>query len=134
MSNQNFDEIALQSRSMAYDGKDYEEIIKNIPINQLNPDEQKSMRSLVNDFIVQYNLSEQVKYRYKTQIMLGGVALLLGIFILLFAQARGESALGLGLAVSLIGLYVIKKGYNKYKEPLDFQHIAPEKDSKFRKY
>ncbi len=134
MSNQNYEEIALQSRRMAYDGKDYEEILKVIPIHHLNAKDQKSMRSLVNDFIVQYNLTEQVKYRYKTQIMLGGVALLLGIFILLFAQARGESALGLGLAVALIGLYVIKKGYTKLKEPLDFQHIAPEKDSKFRKY
>lgn len=134
MSNPNFDKLAVKSRKMAYDGKDYEEIIKSLPVNQLAPNDQKSLRSLVNDFIVQYNLTEQVKYRYKTQIMLGAVALLLGIFILLFAQARGESALGMGLAVALIGLYVIKKGYSKYKEPLDFQHIAPEKDSKFRKY
>lgn len=134
MSNLNFDELAVKSRRMAYDGKDYEEILKALPINQLGPVDQKSLRSLINDFIVQYNLTEQVKYRYKTQIMLGVVALLLGIFILLFARARGESALGLGIAVSLIGLYVIKKGYTKYKEPLDYQHIAPEKDSKFRKY
>jgi len=134
MPNQNLDELAVKSRSMAYDGKDYEEILKALPINQLTSTDQKSLRSLINDFIVQYNLTEQVKYRYKTQIMLGAVALVLGIFIVLFAQARGESALGLGLAVALIGLYVIKKGYTKYKEPLDFQHIAPEKDSKFRKY
>lgn len=134
MSSSNFDELAKKSRKMAYEGKDYEEIINSLPISQLTQEDQKSLRSIVNDFIVQYNLTEQVKYRYKTQIMLGGVALLLGIFILLFARARGESALGLGLAVSLIGLYVIKKGYTKYKEPLDFQHIAPEKDSKFRKY
>jgi len=134
MSNLNFDELALKSRRMAYDGKDYEEILKALPINQLTPIDQKSLRSLINDFIVQYNLTEQVKYRYKTQIMLGAVALFLGIFILLFAQARGESAIGLGLAVALIGLYVIRKGYTKYKEPIDFQHIVPEKDSKFRRY
>jgi len=134
MPNPNFDDLASKSRKMAYDGKEYEEIIKDLPIDQLSSPEQKSLRSLINDFIVQYTLVEQVKTRYKTQIMLGVVALFLGIFIILFAKAKGESALGMGLAVSLIGAYVIKKGYTKYKEPLEFQHIAPEKDSKFRRY
>lgn len=134
MPSSNFDELAIKSRRMAYEGKEYEAIIKTLPLEQLSPTDQKSLRSLINDFIVQYNLSEQVKYRYKTQIMLGAVAFFLGGFIILFARAKGESALGLGLAIGLIGLYVIKKGYTKYNEPLNYQHIAPEKDSKFRKY
>lgn len=134
MPNPTFDELALKSRSMAYDGKEYEEIIKALPIDQLTAADQKSMRSLINDFIVQYNLIEQVKYRYKVQIMLGVVATIMGIFIILFAQSKGESALGLGLAVGLIGIYVIKKGYTKFKEPLNYQQIAPEKESKFHRY
>lgn len=134
MPNSSFDELALESRRMAYEGKDYEEIIEALPINQLLASDQKSMRSLINDFIVQYNLSEQVKYQYKIQIMLGAVALLMGIFIILFAQSKGESALSIGLAVGLIGLYIIKKGYSKYKEPLNYQHISPEKESKFHRY
>ena len=134
MSSPNFDELAIKSRRLAYEGKEYEEIIKVLPVDQLTASDQKSIRSLINDFIVQHNLSEQVKYRYKVQIMLGVVATVMGIFIILFAQSKGESALGLGLAVTLIGIYVIKKGYTKYKEPLNYQHIAPEKESKFHRY
>jgi len=134
MSNSNFDNLALKSREMAYAGKEYEEIIKTLPISELTISDQKAMRSLINDFIVQYNLTEQVKNKYRTQIMLGIVAVVLGIFIILFARAKGESALGFGLAVGLIGLYTIKKGYTKFKEPLNYQHISPEKESKFHRY
>ncbi len=134
MSNPNFDNLALKSREMAYAGKEYEEIIKTLPISELTISDQKAMRSLINDFIVQYNLTEQVKNKYRTQIMLGIVAVVLGIFIILFARAKGESALGFGLAVGLIGLYTIKKGYTKFKEPLNYQHISPEKESKFHRY
>ena len=134
MPNPDFDNLAIKSREMAYGGKEYEEIIKALPINQLTISDQKAMRSLINDFIVQYNLRAQVKNKYRTQIMLGLVAFILGIFIILFARAKGESALGFGLAIGLIGLYIVKKGYTKYKEPLHYQHISPEKESKFHRY
>lgn len=129
-----FDEIAIKCRQLAYEGKDYEAIIQGVPYKSLSESQQKELRSLVNDFIVQYNLSEQVKYKYTTQMMLGAVALLLGIFILLFTYFRQESGYGIGLAACLIGLYVIKKGYDQYKQPIDYQHIAPEKESKFHRY
>jgi len=129
-----FDDIARTCRQLAYEGKDYEEILEKIPYHSLSKNQQKELRSLINDFIVQYNLAEQVKGKYTTQMMLGGVALLLGIFILLFTYFRQESSYAIGLAACLIGLYVIKKGYDQYKQPIKFQHIAPEKDSKFRRY
>jgi len=69
-----------------------------------------------------------------TQIMLGGVASVLGIALLLFTYLRQEASYGIGLAVILCGLYIIKKGYDQYKQPIDFQHIAPKKDSKFHRY
>ena len=129
-----FDEIAKKCRQLAYEGKDYEAIIAAIPYQSFSKNQQKEIRSLINDFIVQYTLAEQVKSKYITQIMLGGVALLLGIFILLFTYFRQESSYTIGLAACLIGLYVIKKGYDEYKKPIDFQDIAPEKDSKFHRY
>lgn len=129
-----FDDIARKCRQLAYKGKDYEGIIEQIPYHTLPKNQQKELRSLINDFIVQYNLSEQVKSKYTTQMMLGGVALLLGLFILLFTYFRQESSYGIGLAASLIGLYVIKKGYDQYKQPIDFQQVAPEKESKFHRY
>ncbi len=129
-----FDKIVKKCRQLAYEGKDYEAIIAAIPYTSFPPSQQKEIRSLIDDFIVQYTLAEQVKSKYTTQIMLGGVALLLGIFILLFTYFRQESSYGIGLAACLIGLYVIKKGYDQYKQPIDFQDIAPEKDSKFRRY
>jgi len=130
----NFDELAIKCRQLAYEGEDYEAIIKAIPYEALSKIQQKELRSLINDFIVQYNLAEQVKYKYTTQMMLGGIALLLGIFILLFTYFRQESGYGIGLAASLIGLYVIKKGYDQYKQPIDYQDIAPKKESKFHRY
>lgn len=129
-----FDDLAIKSKQLAYQGKDFEEILQQIPITHLSPSEQKELRSLIDDFIVQYTLAKQVKYQYTTQIMLGVVALLVGIFILIFTFFRKESGYGIGFAACLIGLYIIKKGYDKYKQPLGFQHIAPEKDSKFRRY
>lgn len=129
-----FDEIAKKCRILAYQGKDYEAIIKSIPYSTFSSAQQKELRSLINDFIVQYTLAEQIRSKYVTQIMLGGVAFILGTFIVLFTYFRQESSYSIGLAVSLIGLYIIKKGFTKYKQPIDFQHIAPEKDSKFRKY
>lgn len=129
-----FDEIASVCRQLAYKGKDYETVIEKIPYNSLSQSQQKELRSLINDFIVQYHLSEQIKNKYITQMMLGGVALLLGLFILLFTYFRQESNYGIGLAACLIGLYVIKKGYDQYQKPIGFQHIAPEKESKFHRY
>ncbi len=130
----NFDEVAKKCRLLAYKGKDYEAIIQAIPYSTFSNKQQKELRSLINDFIVQYTLAEQVKSKYTTQMMLGGVALLLGLFILLFTYFRQESNYSIGLIACLIGLYVIKKGYDQYKQPIDFRHIAPEKDSKFRIY
>ena len=129
-----FDATARKCRQLAYEGKDYEEIMEQIPYHSFSKNQQKELRALINDFIVQYNLSEQVKSKYTTQMMLGGVALLLGLFILLFTYFRQESSYSIGLAASLIGLYVIKKGYDQYKQPIDFQDIAPEKESKFHRY
>ena len=129
-----FDDLAKKCKKLAYEGKDFEEITQQIQLTTLSKSEQKELRSLIDDFIVQYNLASQVKYRYTTQIMLGGIALLLGVFILIFTYFRRESGYGIGFAACLIGLYVIKKGYDQYKQPIDFQHIAPEKDSKFHRY
>jgi len=129
-----FDDLAKKCKKLAYEGKDFEEITQAISLSSLSKSEQKELRSLIDDFIVQYNLAGQVKYSYTTQIMLGVVALLLGIFILIFTYFRKESGYGIGFAACLIGVYVIKKGYSLYKQPVDFQHIAPEKDSKFRRY
>ncbi|GEM_PF-2239146 len=129
-----FDKIAIKCRQLAYEGKDYEAIIKEVSYDALSQNQQKELRSLINDFIVQYDLAEQTKGKYITQMMLGGVALLLGIFILLFTYFRKESSYGIGLAACLIGLYVIKKGYDQYKQPIDYHHIAPEKESKFHRY
>lgn len=129
-----FDDLAIKCKKLAYEGKDYEEITQAISLTNLSKSEQKELRSLIDDFIVQYNLASQVKYRYTTQIMLGAVALLLGIFILIFTYFRKESGYGIGFAACLIGLYIIKKGYNLYNQPIDFQNVAPKKDSKFHRY
>ncbi len=129
-----FDDLAKKCKRLAYEGKDYEEITQQISLTQLSKSEQKELRSLIDDFIVQYNLADQIKYQYTTQIILGTVALLLGIFILIFTYFKKETGYGIGFAACLIGLYVIKKGYVQYKQPIDFQDIAPKKDSKFHRY
>lgn len=129
-----FNTTATKCRQLAYEGEDYEAIIEKVPINSFSQNQQRELRSLINDFIVQYDLAEQTKGKYTTQMMLGGVALLLGVFILLFTYFRKESSYGIGLAACLIGLYVIKKGYDQYKQPIDYHHIAPEKESKFHRY
>lgn len=129
-----FDDLAKQCKKLAYEGKDFEEITQQVSLTALSKSEQQKLRSLIDDFIVQYNLASQVKYRHTVQIMLGAIALLLGIFILIFTYFRRESGYGIGFAACLVGLYVIKKGYDQYKQPVDFQHIAPEKDSKFHRY
>ena len=59
----NFDEIAIKCRQLADEGEEYEAIMKVIPYNSLSETQQKELRSLVDDFIVQYNLAEQVKYK-----------------------------------------------------------------------
>lgn len=129
-----FDDLAKKSRTLAYEGKDYETILKAIPINALSEQQQKKLRSLIDDFIVQYNLASQVKAKNLMKMMLGLVALLVGIFILTLGYIRGDNQLLLGGIVSLIGLYVIKNTYEEYKKPIGYQPIAPVKDSKFRIY
>ena len=129
-----FDDIARKCHQLAYEGKDYEAILRKVPYQSLSIAQRKELRALINDFIVQYHLAEQIKGKYMTQMMLGGVTLLLGFFILLFTFFRQESSYSIGLAASLIGLYIIKKGYNQYNQPIDFQDIAQKKDSKFHRY
>lgn len=129
-----FNDLAKECKKLAYEGKDFEEITQQIKLATLPESEQKELHALIDDFIVQYNLASQVKYRHTTQIMLGAVALIMGLFILIFTYFRRESGYGIGFAACLIGLYVIKKGYDQYKQPIGFQHVAPEKESKFHRY
>ncbi|MEM6320496.1 MAG: hypothetical protein AAF960_22695, partial [Bacteroidota bacterium] len=118
-----FDTLAKKARRLAYEGKDYDAITSIVPTKQLSPLEQKELRSLINDFIVQYNLAEQVKNKYRTQILLGAMAFFLGVFILLFTYLRNENGYTFGLIVVLIGGYITKKGYDQYIKPVDFQDI-----------
>lgn len=129
-----FDDLARKSRALAYEGKDYETILSTIPITSLPKEQQLKLLSLIDDFIVQYNLASQVKNKNLMTILLGLVALFMGIFILILGYIREDNQLLLGGMVSLIGLYVIKNAYEAYKQPIGVQPIAPVKDSKFRKY
>ena len=129
-----FDDLARRARERAFAGQDYEAIWAQLSAHDLPPAEQKELRSLVNDFIVQYELAEQIRGKHRTQMLLGGVVILVGLFIIFYAAARQDWGFTIGVALILTGLYVIKKGYDQYRQPIDFQNVVPEKDSKFRRY
>lgn len=131
-----FNELAKNCRALAYEGKDFEAIMQLVPIKKLLPAEQKKLRSLIDDFIVQYELAEQVRGKYRTQMFISGFAILFGLFILFFGYLRNEFtfSLGIGAAVILAGLKFLMEGYNQYKAPIDVQQVIPKKDSKFRRY
>lgn len=130
----NFDQLAQYCQKMAYEGKEYDEIKRSLDLQSLSDEERNKILSLIDDFIVQYKLASQIKAKNQTQLLLGIIVIVIGIFILLFTFFRSESDYLIGGITTIVGLYLTKKSYDKYKAPIDIQPIIPEKDSVFRRY
>jgi len=130
----NFENLNNHCRQLAFEGKTYEEIIQSPILENLSDAERNKAHSLIDDYIVQYQLIRQIKVKQRTQLMLATIVVLMGFFLLITTWLRDESGYTIGAATLLTGFYFLIKSYKKYKQPIGFQEVSPRKESMFNRY
>ena len=114
-------------RKMAYSGKDYETIIKEIDRkkNRYTEENISHAKRKVDDFIVEYQLANQEKSKALNQILIGLFLFLIGAGITGYTYFSKNSQYVIAYGAILIGAWILKEGYKKYQKPIE--ELLPRK-------
>ena len=117
----NYIDLTEHVRTLAYEGQNYEfikEDLANYKGQSLDLHIELATRD-AHEYIANYQLAQQSKSAALTQIIIGGVLLVLGIFLIIYNYQIDHYRLNIlswGLASS--GFLLIRRAYHTYRTPL----------------
>ncbi len=131
----NVDELIALSRDLAYSGKEYLEIKREIAANGASEEEMKAILRKADEFIVNYELASQKRAGILNQMIIGGAFLVVGLFAFAYTYLSG-STYTVPIAVILGGAWILRSNYRKYRQPIERLLPKPKETfkSKFQRF
>jgi len=119
-------------KQLAFSGKDYDQIVQALesPNQNFSEESIELIKDKINDYIVEYQLANQVRSKALNQLIIGGVFFMIGVIITggSFSPVSGKYFLAYGAI--LAGAWNFKEGYKIYRLPLE--ELVPRR-SRFRR-
>jgi hypothetical protein len=115
-------------------GKDYDDIRRELETKGLTPEAFKEAVLLIDDRIVRHQLQQQYRSQQVGRIIAGGIVLTIGIVFKLGGNFSGMWDYLLGFGPILLGAYILKEGYKKYRQPLEIEDPSTGNRGRFGRF
>lgn len=115
-------------------GDDYSSIKQNLAQSKLSESDQLKLLSRADDFIVQREHYENQQSQALAQMILGATILLTGFLFWYFVTQTGTGQ-RLLFGIALVGgAFILKRGYDKYRQPPRYHAVMQDKKNIFDRY
>ena len=91
-------------------------------------------RRAIDELVVRYELARADQQKNKSEILMGGVVLVIGLTITFGTFISGASSYVLAFGAILGGAWVMKEGYKKYRTPLKDRIVETPLSAKRRRF
>lgn len=118
-------------RQMAYQGADFETLVKEIEKKAPDPETAGFVRKKLDEFLVAYQLGLEAKNKSLNTVFQGIVILVIGIGFFAYAQNNVPTSLFLKYGVILAGAWRAWSGYKIWNRPV--AEFIPQKPAKFKR-
>ena len=115
-------------KEMAYAGKEYEEIIKELQRykEEMGEESIRLATNQIDDYIVNYLLAKQEKSKGLNKVVLGLTLFFIGIGVTGYTYFDSDSQYLLAYGLILVGAWISKEGYKVYLKTIE--ELIPKKN------
>ena len=112
-------ELIELSREMAYSGRDYLEIKREVQAHDIDEEGLKKVMRQADEFIVNYQLASQTRAALLNQMIVGLAVLVIGLAFFGYTYFSGGNRYAVPLAIVLAGYWWFRKNYRRYRRPVE---------------
>jgi hypothetical protein len=116
------------------EGLDFDAIKAKIDDLQLDPENRKRVLQRVDEMIFHFQLDQQRRSRALGQMIMGGVLLAFPLLIAFLAYDPASRITYLWYGAALLGVWQLKEGYKKYRQPFEPPENFGYKRRKFQRF
>ncbi|MFK7936116.1 MAG: hypothetical protein AB8G22_21560 [Saprospiraceae bacterium] len=129
-----YSKYLTQIEEWVNDGEDYLAIKRKLTVSELPEADQIKLLSRVDDFIVQREHYENQRNQAIAQMILGMTILLTGLLFWIYVTQTGKGQRILFGMALVGGAYILKRGYDKFRQPPRQFSVMQEKKNIFDRY
>ena len=116
------EEIIKKGEQMALEGADFETIKKKVDQHKLDKEDRNFVLQKIDELLFHIELQKQDRSKALIQMILGAILMGFPLIIAFYFYDPGSRIIYVWYAFALIGGWILKEGYKKWRTPFE----APE--------